>query len=203
MSTWHSVHPGVCLLGFCPLGSLAAWHSAHVGLCPLLVLSTLDSAHAWFCLLGSLSTWNFIYFDSVHSKVCPHDELWTKDWVHSWFCLNWILLTFRSVYLAVCPGGCLPTLILSAWESGLVTFCPRRIVFTIGSVNSGFYSIFVPSSWEYFQLDVCLLQYCPLGNMCTCYSVNWGLFQGLVVFTLDSAPSWFCLLGIMSIQDFF
>ena len=171
-STWETVQLGVCLLWFCPLGSLTSWHSAHVGLCPLLFLSTLDCAHFLFRLLGSRPTWDFIFFDSVHSKVCPHDELLTKDFVHCWFSPNWILLTFCSVYLGVCPGGCLPTLILSAWETGLMTFCPRRIVSTIGSVNSGFCSLLVLSSWKSLQLDVCLLGFCPLGNICTWYSVN-------------------------------
>ena len=44
LSTWESVHLGIYLPGFSPLGSLATWHVAHVGLCPLLVRSTLDSA---------------------------------------------------------------------------------------------------------------------------------------------------------------
>ena len=73
ISTLHSVHLGVCLLVFCPLGSLATWHSPNVWLCPLLVLSTLDSSHAWFCLLRSLSTWLVVYLESVHFGIWPHD----------------------------------------------------------------------------------------------------------------------------------
>ena len=73
LSTWDSVKLGVCLLGFCPLGSLAKLHSAHVGLCPLRVLSTLDSAHVCFCLLGNLSTWVLIFLDFVIIGVWLHD----------------------------------------------------------------------------------------------------------------------------------
>ena len=105
--------------------------------------------------------------------------------------------------MGVCPAGCLPTLILSTWESGLMTFCPRRIVSIIDSFNSGFCSLFFLSSLESGHLCVCLLGFCTLGNLCTWYSVNWCLCQVLVVSTLDSAPSWFCLLVIMSKQDFF
>ena len=91
LSTWDSVQLGVCLLGFCPLGSLAKLHSAHVGLCPLLVLSTLDSTQVWFCLLGILSIWMFVYLDSVHLGVWPHNNLprsivSTKCFVNSGFC---------------------------------------------------------------------------------------------------------------------
>ena len=171
-SIWESVLLGVCLLWVCPLGSLASWHSAFVGFCPLLVLSTLDCAHFLFRLLGSLSTCDFIFFDSLLSKVCPHDEILTKDSVHSWFCPNWTLLHFGSVYFGVFPGGCLPTWILSTWEFCFLTFCQRRIVSTICSVNFGFCSLLVLSSWESFQLVVCLLGFCPLGNMCTWYFVN-------------------------------
>ena len=154
------------------------WHSSHVGLFPLLVLSTLDCAHVLFRLLGSLSTWDFIFFDSVHSKVSQHDELLTKDCVYSWFCPDWILLTFGSVYLGVCPGGCLPTLILSAWESGLMTSLPHRKVSSIGSVNSGLCSLLVLSSWESCHITIWNVGFCPL----------------LVLLTLDSAHIWFCLL---------
>ena len=66
LSTWESVHLGVCLLGICPLESRSTRNSFHVGLCPLLVLSTLDFANCWFSLLGSLSNWMFVYLDSVH-----------------------------------------------------------------------------------------------------------------------------------------
>ena len=121
LSTWESVHLGIYLLRFSPLGSLATWHVAHVGLCPLLLLSPLDSAHVWFCFLGSLSNSVFVYFNSVHlgSLVTWHSAC-------------------GSVYFGVNPPGWLSTWNLSTWESGHTTFFPRRIVSFIGSVQSGF-----------------------------------------------------------------
>ena len=75
LTSWESVHLGVCLLGICPLESLSTRNSSHVGLCPLLVLSTLDFANCWFSLIGSPSNWMFVYLDSVHLGVWPHDIL--------------------------------------------------------------------------------------------------------------------------------
>ena len=90
-STWDSIYLGVCLLGVCPLESIATWHSAHVGVCPLMVLPTLDSAQIWFCLLGImfmkeyfylrsctlgiLFTWVFDYLESAHKTVSPQSSL--------------------------------------------------------------------------------------------------------------------------------
>ena len=192
---------------------------SQVGLFPLLILSTLDCAHFLFNLLGNLSIWDFIFFNSVHSNVCPHDEILTKDCVHSWFCPNWTLLTFGSVYVEVCPGRCLPTLIRSTWESGLMKFCQRRIVYTIGSVNSEFFSLLVLSTWDYVHRGLLLIGFlstlhsfhlvlnrfwnCLLGKLATWHFAQFGLYPLLVRSTLNSSPFWFCLLGIMSIEDFF
>ena len=93
-----------------------------------------------------------------------------------------------------------------------MTFCQRRIVSIIGSLIFGFCSLLVLSTLESGHLGVCLLGFCTLGNPCTCYSVNWGLFQGLVVFTLYLLPFgfvylWLCqnrtfLIGILSTLHF-
>ena len=48
-----------------------------------------------------------------------------------------------------------------------MTFSSRRIVSTIGFVNSGFYSSLVLSTWYSVHLDVCLLGFCPLGSLAT------------------------------------
>ena len=140
----------------------------------------------------------FAYFDFVHLEVWPHLGLCqlfvlsTLDSAHFWFCLlgslsTWVFFYLESVHLGVWPHDILP----------------QRIVSIIRSLNSEFCSLLVLSTFGAGHLGVCLLGFCTLGNLCTCYSVNWGLCQELVVFTLDSAPSWFCLLLIMSIQDFF
>ena len=171
MSTWHSVHLGVCLLGFCLLGRPATRHSAHVGLCPLLIPSTLGSAHLWFFLLGSQSTLIVVFLKIVYLGVLIHDILPKWDCVHYWICQLRILLTFGSVYLGFSPTGSLPTWILSTSESGHMTFCPRRIASSIGSDNSAFCSWLVLSSWKFVQLGVCLLEFCPSwesGHMTFC-----------------------------------
>ena len=163
----------------------------------------MGSAHVWLCLLGSQSIWVVVYFESVNLGVWLHDILPMQDCFLYWFCQLWIVLTFDSVYLGVSPRGWLSTWNQFIWKSGHMTFCPCRIVSTIGSVNSGFCSLLVLSTFGSGHLGVCLLGFCTLGNLCTCYFVNWGLCQELVVFTLDSAPSWFCLLVTLSIQDSF
>ena len=126
LSTWDYVQLGVCLLGFCPLASLASWHSVHIGLFPLLVLSTLLSAHVWFCLLGSLSNWVFFYLNSFHSGslatwhsaqvgLCPLLVLSTLDSAHVWFILLGILSTWVFVYLE--------SVLLRVWQHDiLLTF---------------------------------------------------------------------------------
>ena len=48
-----------------------------------------------------------------------------------------------------------------------MTFCLRRIVSTVGSVNSGFCSRVVPSTLESVHLGVCLLGFCPIGSLAT------------------------------------
>ena len=186
LSTWESVHLGGCLLVISSLGSLATWHSSHVRLFPLLFLSTLDCAKFWFFLLRSPSTWDFIYFDSVHSQESPHDELLPKECPHRWFSLIWILLTFASVYLGVGPPGCLSTWKVYTLVSGQMTFCPRRIVSTIGSVNSGFCSRLDLSSWESVQVDVYLLGFCQLENC-----------AHDILPIEDCVKDWFCQLWIV------
>ena len=75
--TWDYVHLGLCLLGSCPLGSLAKLHSAHVRLCSLLFLSTLDSAnfgslYLGVCPPGFLFTWNLATWESGHMTFFPN-----------------------------------------------------------------------------------------------------------------------------------
>ena len=99
-----------------------------------------------------------------------------------------------------------------------MTFCPYRIVSTAGSINFGFCSRFVLSTWEYFHkglflfeimsiwhsvpLGVCLLSSCPLGSLATRHSAHVGLSLLMVLSTLDCANFWFCLLGSPSNRVF-
>ena len=48
-----------------------------------------------------------------------------------------------------------------------MTFCLRRIVSTVGSVNSVFCSRVVPSTLESVHLGVCLLGFCPIVSLAT------------------------------------
>ena len=118
---------------------------------------------------------------------------------------------FASVHLGVSSSGGLSTWILSTWESGHITICPRRIVSTMGSINSGYYSRLVLSTWDYVHkghflfeimptwhsvhLRVWLLGSCPLVSLATRHSARLGLLSLLVLSALDSAHAWFCLLG--------
>ena len=68
-----------------------------------------------------------------------------------------------------------------------MTLCPRRIVSTIGSVNSAFRSCLVLSSWKFVQLGVFLLEFClswESGHMTFCPS--------RIVSTIGSLNSRFC-----------
>ena len=210
LSTLGSAHVRFCLLGTQSnwvlvylnsiyLGSLATRHSAQVGLCILLIQSTLGSAHLWFLLLGSQSIWVVVFLEFVYLGVLLHEILPKWDCVNYLFCQLCILLTFGSVYLGFCPTGCLPTWILSASESGHMTFCLCRIVSTIGSVNSAFRSCLVLSSWKFVQLGVSLLEFCPSwesGHMTFCPSrivSAIGSLNSRVLLTFG-----FCLLGSLS-----
>ena len=59
LSTRESFLLGVCLLGICPLGSLATYYSAHIAWYQLSVRSIVDSADVQSCLLLSLATLKF------------------------------------------------------------------------------------------------------------------------------------------------
>ena len=194
------------------LGSLATRHSAQVGFCILLIQSTLGSAHLWFFLLGSQSIWVVVFLEIVYLGVLLHDILPKWDCVNYLFCQLCILLMFGSVYLGFCPTGCLPTWILSTSESGIMTFCPRRIVSTIGSVNSAFRSCLVLSSWKFIQLGVFLLEFCPSwesGHMTYCPSrivstigsLNSRFCSRLAYSTWDSIYLGGCLLGICPLES--
>ena len=66
LSTRESVHVGVCLLGICPLGSLATYYSAHIALYQLSVRSIVDSADVQSCLLGSQSNRVSVYLQCIY-----------------------------------------------------------------------------------------------------------------------------------------
>ena len=83
-----------------------------------------------------------------------------------------------------------------------MTFCLRRIVSTVGSVNSGFCSRVVLSTLESVHLGVRLLKISQLGSLSTRHSANVGLCPLLVLSTLDCANCWFRLLGSLSIWVF-
>ena len=125
LSTWGSVHLGVCLLGIFPPRSPATWHSGDVILCPLFDLSTLDSAHVLFCLLGSLSNWVFVYVsyvylgspatcNSAYVGLCPLLILSTLRFAQWWFWLlgnqyTWVVVYFESAHSGVWPHDIMPT----------------------------------------------------------------------------------------------
>ena len=88
-----------------------------------------------------------------------------------------------------------------------MTSSPRRIVSTIGSVNSGFCSRLVLSTWDSIHLGVCLLEICLLGSLgymtfcpgrivSTIGSVNSRFCLHVVLSTLESVHLCVCLLGI-------
>ena len=66
LSTRESVHLGVCLLGICPLGSLATYYSAHIALYQLSVRSIVASADDQSCLLGSQSNRVSVYLQCIY-----------------------------------------------------------------------------------------------------------------------------------------
>ena len=173
-STWDSIYLGVCLLGVCPLESLATWHSAHVGVCPLMVLPTLDSAQIWFCLLGImfmkeyfylrsctlgiLFTWVFDYYDSVHLGVWPHDSQSTK--FSAWdkvFQISsgspLVLSLFESVQLGVYLPGFCTLWILATWHSFQVGLCPLLVLPTLDSAHFWFCLLGRQSTWVVVYLE--------------------------------------------------
>ena len=178
---------------FCPCRIVSAIGSVNSAFCSNLVPSFWKSVQLVVCLLEFCPYW-----ESGNMTFCPSRIVFTMDTINSGFCSRLALSSWESVQLE----GCLLEFCLS-WESGHMTVWPRRIVSTIGYVNFGFCSCLGLSSWEFVHLDVCLFGFCPHGNLCTWYSVNSGLCQRLVVSTLDSAPSWFCLLVIMFMKEYF
>ena len=101
-----------------------------------------------------------------------------------------------------------------------MTFCPCRIVSTIGSMNSGFYlrlvlstldyvhkGLFlfeIMSTWHSVHLGVWLLGFCLFRSLATRHSAHVGLWILLILSTLGSAYLWFFLLGSQStLVDFF
>ena len=122
--------------------------------------------HLLFYLFVRRSNWVFVYLDFFYFGVWPDDILSTQDCVHYWFlstldfahvwfCLLGILSTWVFVYLKFCLLGSL----------GYMTFCPGRIVSTIGSVNSRFCLHVVLSTLESVHLRVCLLGICCLWSL--------------------------------------
>ena len=173
--------------GFCSRLVLLTWDYLHEGIFLFEIMYSWHSVHmgVWllgFCTLGSLPIWQL-----VHKILSPRLAL-----------SNLVRLTLSSLLLWICPTRCLSSWILSTLESGHMTFSPRRIVSTIGYVNSGFCSRLALSTWDSVQLGVCLLGFCPLANLATWHSAHVGLLPLLVLTTLLSAHGWFCLLGSLS-----
>ena len=149
----------------------------------------------WFCPLGRLSAWH-----SAHVILCPLLVLSTLFSTHLWFYLLGIMFIKDLFYLRSCPLGILFSWVLSSWilstkEPGCMTFCPRRLVSTNDSVNSGFCSRFVLSSSNYVHLGGCLVGIYPLGSLATWHFPHVGWFPLFVLSTLDCALYWFGLLG--------
>ena len=148
LSTWDSVHLGVCLLGFCPLGSLATWHyapsrivstidSVNSGFCQRMDLSTWESVHPGGCLLGISSFGNLATWHSAHVGLCLLLVQSTLDCAHFWFCLprspsTWDFIYSDSVLSEDCPHDeLLPKDCAHSW------FCPIWILLTFASVYLG------------------------------------------------------------------
>ena len=123
-----------------------------------------------------------------------------------------MVLTICSVYLGVNPPGWLSTWNQFTWESGHMTFWPRRIVSTIDFVKSAFRSCLVLSSWKFVQLGACLLEFCPFwesGHMifCPCRvvsisgSLNSRFCSRLAYSTWDSIYLGVCLLGVCPLES--
>ena len=169
--------------------------SAPFWFCLLVIMSkqdffNWDPVYFALCPLGSLSTWTLSTSESGHMTFSPPRVVSTIGSVISGFCSRLVLSTWDSG-----PTGCLTTLILTTPESGYMTFCPRRIVSTKGFVNSGFCLGLLLSTWASVHLGVYLLGFCPLEGLSTWHSAAVRLCPLLVLWTLDFAPVWFCLLG--------
>ena len=106
---------------------------------------------------------------------------------------NWDPVNF-----ALCPVGSLSTLTLSILESGYMRICSCRIVPTIYSVNSGFCSRMVLSTWESVHLGIYLLGFSPRGSLATWDVAHVELCPLLLLSTLDSAHVWVCFFGSLS-----
>ena len=128
----------------------------------------------------------------------------TLDSAPSWFCLLGIIsiqdffFNWDLVHFALCLVGSLTIWTPSTWGFGHVTFCPHRIVSTIGSVNSGICSCWVLSSWKSVQLGVWLLGIRVLGSLAAWHSAHVGMCPLLVLSTLNFAHVWSSLLVILS-----
>ena len=163
--------------------------------CQLWILLTFASVHLrvcspgcfllGFCPLGCLSIWH-----SVHIGLRPQEGLSNLVW-----------LTCYSVYLWVGPTGCLSTCILSTLESGHMTFLPRRIVPTIGSVNSGFYSHLVLSTWILSSREYGNMTFCPRRIVSTKGFVNSGFCLRLLRSIWESLHLEVYLLGFCPLES--
>ena len=114
------------------------------------------------CPTGCFSSWILSILG-----VWPHDILPKLDCVHYWFSQLKILLTFGLFYLGFYLPGWLFTWSLSSWELSNMTFCSSCCVSTNGSVNLGFCSDLVLSTWDYVHEGIFLLRSCTLGILFT------------------------------------
>ena len=140
--------------------------AVHLEVWPNDILPMDDCVHYCFCqlwilLVLVLSTWESVFLDFCLLGMFPLGSLATR---HSsqigLFPL--ILSSWKSVQL-----GVFLLRFCSSLESGHMTFYPRRIVSTIGSVYSGLSPRSVLFQWDYVHLGGCLLGSCPLGSLAT------------------------------------
>ena len=170
---------------FCSIWILLIFGSVFLGVLPTNCLSTWirsiwKHVHMIFCQLRIVST-----------IFCVHSEssllvLSTWDYFHTGLFLVGILSTLHSVHLVL----------NRFWNCLLGSLATCRIVSTIGSVNSGFCSLLVLSTWKFVYLGVSLLEIRPLGSLATWHSAHVGFCPLLVLATLDSAH--FCLSSLES-----
>ena len=163
----------------------------------LRIVSTAFSVQSWFCSLLLLFTWESVHLVGCLLGICPYATIPTWHCFLYWFSQLWIVLTCGSVYLGVHPSGTLSTLIQSSQKTNYMTNFYLRIVSTAGSVQSGFCSLMLLSTWESLHLGVCLLEICTLRSLAKWHSPHVGLCPVLVVSILDSVHVWVSPFGCL------
>ena len=168
---------------------------------PRRILSTIDSVNSAFRSCLVLSSWKFVqlgacllefclFWESGHMTFCPCRVVSISDSLNSRFCSRLAYSTWDSIYLGVCLLGVCPLESLATWHSAHVH---TQKVFQISSGSPLVLSLF-----ESVQLGVYLPGFCTLWSLTTWHSFQVGLCPLLVMWILDSAHVWLCLLGILS-----